>query len=88
MELKRPLASLDLETTGTDPATSRVVEVGVVKRYHDGREDVFRWLVNPEVTIPSESIRVHGYTNEIARSSWRGCSTAKTCGGNTRARAT
>jgi len=65
--LTRPLASLDLETTGTDPATSRVVEVGIVKRFPDGGEDVFRWLVNPEVTIPSESIRVHGYTNEIAR---------------------
>jgi DNA polymerase-3 subunit epsilon len=67
VNLTRPLASLDLETTGTDPATSRVVEVGIVKRYPDDCEEVFRWLVNPEVTIPSESIRVHGYTNEIAR---------------------
>ena len=67
MNLTRPLVSLDLETTGTDPATSRVVEVGIVKRYPDGRDDVFRWLVNPEVQIPAESIRVHGYTNEIAR---------------------
>jgi len=67
VNLARPLASLDLETTGTDPTTARIVEVGIVKRFPDGGEDVFRWLVNPEVTIPSESIRVHGYTNEIAR---------------------
>ena len=67
MNLTRPLVSLDLETTGTDPATARIVEVGIVKRYPDDCEEVFRWLVNPEVTIPSESIRVHGYTNEIAR---------------------
>ena len=67
MNLTRPLVSLDLEATGTDPATDRIVEVGIVKRYPDGRDDVFRWLVNPEVQIPAESIRVHGYTNEIAR---------------------
>ena len=67
MNLTRPLVSLDLEATGTDVATSRIVEVGIVKRYPDDCEEVFRWLVNPEVTIPSESIRVHGYTNEIAR---------------------
>ena len=67
MNLTRPLVSLDLETTGTDPATDRIVEVGIVKRYPDGRDDAFRWLVNPEVQIPAESIRVHGYTNEIAR---------------------
>ena len=30
MNLTRPLVSLDLEATGTDPATSRVVEVGIV----------------------------------------------------------
>lgn len=63
MELKRPLASLDLETTGTDPATSRIVEVGVVKRYPDGRDETFWWLVNPEVTIPAEATRAHGYTD-------------------------
>lgn len=39
MDLTRPLVSLDLETTGTDPATSRIVEVGIVKRYPDGRDD-------------------------------------------------
>ena len=65
MNLTRPLVSLDLEATGTDPATDRIVEVGIVKRYPDGRDDAFRWLVNPEVQIPAESIRVHGYTNEI-----------------------
>ena len=63
MNLNRPLASLDLETTGTDPATSRIVEVGVVKRYPDGREETFWWLVNPEVTIHAEATRVHGYTD-------------------------
>jgi len=67
VNLTRPLVSLDLEATGTDRATARIVEVGIVKRYPDDCEEVFRWLVNPEVTIPSESIRVHGYTNEIAR---------------------
>ena len=64
MDLTRPLASLDLETTGTDPATSRVVEVGIVKRYPDGREDSAVWVVNPGVPIPADASRVHGFTDE------------------------
>jgi len=59
----RPLASLDLETTGTDPATSRVVEVGIVKRYPDGDEHVRSWRINPEVPIPAEATAIHGITD-------------------------
>ncbi len=63
MELKRPLASLDLETTGTDPATDRIVEVGLVTSYPDGRTDTVRWIVNPGVPIPFGATRIHGFAD-------------------------
>ena len=63
MNLTRPLASLDLETTGTDPATARVVEVGIVKRLPDGDEHVRSWRINPEAPIPAEATAVHGITD-------------------------
>ena len=63
MELKRPLVSLDLEATGTDPATDRIVEVGLVTRYPDGRDETLRWVVNPDVPIPADATRVHGITD-------------------------
>ncbi len=53
---------LDLETTGLDPATDRVVSVGAV-RLIEGRVRLgerFGELVNPGRDIPPESIKVHG----------------------------
>lgn len=63
MNLARPLASLDLETTGTDPATSRVVEVGIVKRLPDGSEHVISWRINPGIPIPPDAAAIHGITD-------------------------
>lgn len=48
-------ACVDCETTGTDPASDRVVEVAVVR---DGARRV--WRVNPGVPIPPEATAVHG----------------------------
>jgi len=63
VNLTRSLASLDLETTGTDPATSRVVEVGIVKQHIDGRTDTLCWVVNPGVPIPFDATRIHGFAD-------------------------
>lgn len=68
MNLTRPLVSLDLETTGTDPATARIVEVGIVKQYPDGRTDTLCWVINPEVSIPEEATRVHGLADRHVKS--------------------
>ena len=68
MELTRPLVSLDLETTGTDPATARIVEVGLVKQHTDGRADTLCWVVDPEVPIPEEATRVHGLADRHVKS--------------------
>lgn len=65
-----PLAALsaivlDLETTGLDVRTDRVVQIGAVKII-DGQirhDDIISINVDPEIEIPERSIRVHGLTN-------------------------
>lgn len=58
-----PVALVDLETTGRDPAVDRIVEIGVVVALRG--EIVLRrsWLVNPGMPIPKESSDVHGITD-------------------------
>jgi len=61
--LKRPLAVIDLETTGTDPQTDRIVEISVLKILPDGRRIHRTRRVNPGVPIPAGATAVHGITN-------------------------
>ena len=65
LQLTRPLACVDTETTGTDPAKDRVVEVGVVVLTPGGDRTSYRWLVNPGGPIPAEATRVHGISDSM-----------------------
>ncbi|MFC0599099.1 3'-5' exonuclease [Streptomyces palmae] len=60
------LIGFDLETTGTDPATARIVTAAVVEV--KGGEPIGRreWLADPGVLIPQDAVAVHGITNERA----------------------
>jgi DNA polymerase-3 subunit epsilon len=58
--LERPLAALDLETTGTQPHLDRIVEIAVIKILPDGRSETRSRRVNPGMPIPPEATRVHG----------------------------
>lgn len=64
LELSRPLVFLDLETTGLDPETDRIVEIGLVKVHPDGRRESLCERVNPERDIPDTAARVHGIRTE------------------------
>lgn len=61
-----PLVGFDLETTGPDPETARIVTASIVRRGtpQDGETG---WLVDPGVEIPEEATAVHGITTEQAR---------------------
>lgn len=48
----RPLAIVDLETTGTHPRTDRIIEIGVVLVEPDGTTREWQTLVDPEVSVP------------------------------------
>lgn len=66
MELKltKPICFFDLETTGTNVAKDRIVEIALLKVYPNGNKESKTWLVNPEMEIPAEVIAVHGISNE------------------------
>ncbi len=64
LQLKRPLAFFDLETTGTNIGADRIVEISVIKLNPDGSEDVLTLRVHPGIPIPLESSLVHGIYDE------------------------
>ena len=63
INLERPIAFIDLETTGLRYYTDRIVEFSVLKIKPDGTEEYKSRRVNPEMPIPSEASSVHGITN-------------------------
>jgi DNA polymerase-3 subunit epsilon len=67
LQLKRPLAILDLETTGVNISTDRIVEIAIVRIQPDGTRQVKRKLINPEMPIPQASSSVHGITDEMVQ---------------------
>jgi DNA polymerase-3 subunit epsilon len=64
LNLKRPMVFFDLETTGTNIATDRIVEISVVKVMPDGEEITRTRRINPEMPIPAEATAVHHITDE------------------------
>jgi DNA polymerase-3 subunit epsilon len=59
------IAFLDTETTGTDPRSDRIIEVGVVIGQDGEVRERHNWLLHPGVPIPKESATVHGITDEM-----------------------
>jgi DNA polymerase-3 subunit epsilon len=67
LQLKRPLAFFDLETTGVNISTDRLVEIAIIKVMPDQTEEVYTKRVNPERPIPIESSLIHGiYDADVA----------------------
>ncbi|ANW96274.1 DNA polymerase III subunit epsilon [Wenyingzhuangia fucanilytica] len=64
LELNRPIVVFDLETTGVNIASDRIVEISILKVFPNGNKESKTWLVNPEVEIPKGASEVHGITNE------------------------
>lgn len=64
LNLMKPLAVFDLETTGTNVATDRIVEISVVKVSPDNREQILTQRINPGIPIPKESSAIHGIYDE------------------------
>jgi DNA polymerase III subunit epsilon len=67
IQLNRPIAVLDLETTGINLSTDRIVEIAIVKILTDGTKLVKRKLINPEMKIPETSSAIHGITDEMVQ---------------------
>jgi DNA polymerase-3 subunit epsilon len=67
LQLARPLAFIDLETTGVNPGTDRIVEIAIIKVMPDGSKLPKRKLINPEMPIPKGASDVHGITDDMVK---------------------
>jgi DNA polymerase-3 subunit epsilon len=67
LQLVKPLAVIDLECTGMNLSTDRIVEIAIVKILPDGRKMVKRKLINPEIPIPEAISAIHGITDEMVK---------------------
>ncbi|HEU4469695.1 MAG TPA: exonuclease domain-containing protein [Flavisolibacter sp.] len=67
LQLKKPLAFIDIEATGTNVSTDRIVEIAIVKNMPDGNRTVKRKIINPQMPIPQVCIDLHGITNEMVK---------------------
>ncbi|MFE9064854.1 exonuclease domain-containing protein [Streptomyces violaceusniger] len=71
-----PLVGFDLETTGVNVETARIVTAATIDYKHGDSTDTLSdrarlWLANPGIPIPTEATAVHGVTTEEARSDGR-----------------
>ena len=64
LNLKNPLVFFDLETTGTNINSDRIVEICYLKIYPNGNEEAKTLRINPEMHIPEASSAVHGIYDE------------------------
>ncbi|MGC6434025.1 MAG: exonuclease domain-containing protein [Crocinitomicaceae bacterium] len=69
LNLIKPIAIFDLETTGLNITKDRIVEIAIIKINPDGNEETFHSYVNPEIKIPKESAEIHGITDEKVQDS-------------------
>lgn len=60
LNLKNPIIFFDLETTGTNISSDRIVEISYLKLSPNGIEESKTMRINPECHIPEQSSAVHG----------------------------
>jgi len=63
LNLRRPIAFIDLETTGINVSADRIVEISVLKINPNGSEEWMISRINPEMPIPPKSTAIHGITD-------------------------
>lgn len=64
LSLKKPIIFFDLEATGTDPGTDRIVEIAMIKINPNGSKEKYVKRINPTVPIPPETTAIHGISDE------------------------
>ena len=64
LNLKNPLVFFDLETTGINVTTDRIVEISYLKVMPDGKEECRTRRINPQMPIPKQASDIHGITDE------------------------
>ena len=67
LKISKPICFFDLETTGVNVSSDRIVEISILKIFPNGNKESKTWLVNPGVPIPLEASNIHGITNDIVK---------------------
>lgn len=65
LNLKNPIIFFDLEATGINITSDRIVEICYVKVFPNGDQEIKTRRLNPEMPIPAEATAVHGITDEM-----------------------
>ncbi len=69
LNLKRPLVFLDIEATGLNVASDRIVEIALLKIFVNGNKESKVFRINPTIPIPEEVSKIHGiYDKDVASS--------------------
>jgi DNA polymerase-3 subunit epsilon len=61
----KPIAFLKLKTTGLNFVSDRIVEISIVKLGLDGSQKSGTRMVNPEIPMSEEVIKINNITNEM-----------------------
>ncbi len=69
LKLNRALCVFDLETTGVNVATDRIIEIGIIKILPDNTEITLHQRIQPGIPIPEESTVIHGITDNDVKDS-------------------
>jgi len=77
MKLSRTLIVLDLETTGTWVDKDKIVEIAMIKKFSNGKEETFYKRVNPGIPIPSAVTELIGISNDDVKGEPLFCEIAK-----------
>jgi len=64
LNLTRPIAFIDLETTGVNVGSDRIVEISVLKIFLDGTKEIKTKRINPTIPIPKQASEIHGIYDE------------------------
>lgn len=67
LQLKKPLAFIDIEATGSNVCADRIVEIAIVKFLPDGNKTTKRRLINPQMPIAANITDIHGITDDMVK---------------------
>ena len=64
IKLHRPLCFIDLETTGVNVASDRIIEIAILKLFPNGDKEMKSARINPGIPIPPVTSAIHGIYDE------------------------
>ncbi len=77
LNLKNPIIFFDIESTGINVASDRIIEISYLKIDLQGKEKTQTYRINPTVPIPPKSTEIHGIRDEDVKNSPTFASLAK-----------